>query len=918
MTTLRGGAASAAVPLWCLLVAGFSALAPVHAQRPLGEVRIEVKDPTGATAPASGKLEDLSTGSIQRFETGAQGTYSFASLPFGRYRLEVTAPGFSTLSTAIEVRSSRPISRTITLTIGAQALQVEVVGTTPLAGTSLSPTEIPLPVQAASRRDIENSGALDLSDFLNKRLNGIYINEVQGNPFQPDVNYRGYTASPLLGTPQGVSVYMDGVRLNQPFGDVVSWDLVPSFAISEVSLIPGSNPLFGLNTLGGALSLQTKDGRDRNHTEIGFTGGSFGRKLGEFEHGGSNSKGLNWYVGTNLFFEDGWREHSPSNVRQFFGRLGWQNADTSLGLTAFYANNSLIGNGLQDQRLLWADYNSVYTIPDKTANLMPSFNFMARRRVGKVQLSGNVYQRYIRTNALNGDINDDSLDQSVYQPNAAERAALAAAGYTGFPTSGESAANTPFPKWRCIGQALLRDEPGEKCNGLLTRSHTGQHNIGFSAQGTWFETVGAWRNQLTAGGAFDHSSVGFSQLSELGYLNPDRSVTGVGAFGDGVTGGNNDGVPFDTRVDLDGRINTGGFYVTDAVSGKNWNFTFAGRYNHTTVNNHDRAHPTGAESLTATHTFDRFNPAAGVTYSPAGTLNLYFSYSEGSRAPTSVELGCANPDLPCKLPNAMASDPPLDQVVARTFEAGVRSGTETKLSWSAGWFRAQNSNDILFVASTATGFGYFKNFGKTQRQGFEADVHGRISRLSIGGGYTFLDATYQSSETVDGSGNSTNDNALKGARGLEGEIQIKPGDRIPLTPRHMLKAYADLRATKRLNLDLNLVATSSAIARGNENNLHRADGVYYIGPGQSGGYSVLNLGGRYQLQKHVELFGQIYNLLNHRYYTAAQLGATGITAQGTFIARPFPAVNGEYPLINSTFLAPGAPIGAWAGIRVGF
>ena len=85
---------------------------------------------------------------------------------------------------------------------------------------------------------------------------------MQGNPFQPDLNYRGYTASPLLGTPQGLSVYMDGVRLNQPFGDVVSWDLIPRQAIASMTLMPGSNPLFGLNTLGGALSIQTKDGRD--------------------------------------------------------------------------------------------------------------------------------------------------------------------------------------------------------------------------------------------------------------------------------------------------------------------------------------------------------------------------------------------------------------------------------------------------------------------------------------------------------------------------------------------------------------------------------------------------------------------------------------------------------------------------------
>jgi outer membrane receptor protein involved in Fe transport len=134
----------------------------------------------------------------------------------------------------------------------------------------------------------------------------------------------------------------------------------------------------------------------------------------------------------------------------------------------------------------------------------------------------------------------------------------------------------------------------------------------------------------------------------------------------------------------------------------------------------------------------------------------------------------------------------------------------------------------------------------------------------------------------------------------------------------MLKAYSDVQVTSKFGLNLSLIALSSSNARGNENNLHQADGVYYLGPGRSGGYSVMNLGGRYAIHKNLELFGQINNLLNHRYYTAAQLGATGITPQGTFLARPFPAVNGQFPLVNSTFLAPGAPIGAWVGMRARF
>jgi outer membrane cobalamin receptor len=169
--------------------------------------------------------------------------------------------------------------------------KVEVIGATPLPGVDVTLDKMPSPVQTAIARDLDDSGALDLSDFLNRRMNGVYVNEAQGNPFQPDINYRGYTASPLLGTPQGLSVFMDGVRLNQPFGEVVSWDLIPRLAIASITLIPGSNPLFGLNTLGGALSIQTKDGRSSPGTSLQATYGSHLRRALEFAHAGYRANG---------------------------------------------------------------------------------------------------------------------------------------------------------------------------------------------------------------------------------------------------------------------------------------------------------------------------------------------------------------------------------------------------------------------------------------------------------------------------------------------------------------------------------------------------------------------------------------------------------------------------------------------------
>jgi outer membrane receptor protein involved in Fe transport len=534
--------------------------------------------------------------------------------------------------------------------------------------------------------------------------------------------------------------------------------------------------------------------------------------------------------------------------------------------------------------------------------------------------SGNAYFRYIRADTVNPNLNTNSLDESVYQPTAADQAALAAAGYTGFPTSGANAANTPFPYWRCIAQGLQFSEPIEKCDGIIIRSFTKQNNYGVSGQLTWSTSRGGDRNQFTVGSAWDRSTLTFQQAAQFGYINPDYTITPINSFEDGST--NSNGAPVDTRVNLHGIPQTWSIYATDTLSvGNAWTFTVSGRYNRATIDNRDRIDPGGGPgSLDGQYVFDRFNPAAGVTFSPARFMNLYASYAESSRPPTSIELGCADPKNPCNLPNALAGDPPLKQVFTRTFEAGVRNGaSESRLNWSVGWFRATNHNDLLFVTSDVTGNGYFKNFGQTLRQGIEVHLSGRINRFTLGGNYTFLRATYESPETVDGSSNSTNDSALGGGPGMDGVIQIQPGDRIPLIPQHMFKAFADAQITRKISADLDFIAVSSSYARGNENNQSQPDGIYYLGPGTSPGYGVVNLSARYQLQRHVQLFVRINNLLDHHYYTAAQLGPTGFTNQGTFIARPFPPdAQGNYPLVHATFYAPGAPIGAWGGIRFTF
>lgn len=809
------------------------------------------------------------------------------------------------------------------LTASAQADEiidtVTVIGVTPLTGALIDRNRVPAPVQTAGSRDIERSHALDLTAFMNRRIGSVYSNDVQNNPLQPDINYRGYTASPLLGTPQGLSVYLDGMRLNQPFGDVVSWDLLPREALAAMTLIPGSNPVFGANTLGGALALQTKDGLTAADYVIEVNYGSDRRRRVSATAGSHYDSGLHWFATGNELRDDGWREDSPTTARQVFSKLGWHGHATDIWLSGAYADTDLTGNGLQDLQLLRRSYRSVYTKPDETSNRSYFFNMVASRKLtDRVSLSGNAHYRHIDTRTFNGDINDESLGKSLYQPSAEEIEALTEAGYSGFPSSGATQDDTPFPSWRCIANVLLNDEPNEQCNGLLNRTRTRQHDASVSLQATITEPVAGLANQLIVGVSGLKSDAKFSQSSQFGYLLAERgiaAVEGPGAFADGSQDSED---AFDARVDLDGEVTTHSIYFTDTVElTRSAHLTLSGRYDRTTVDNVDGITAVGEPgSLTAKHRFSRFNPAIGVTLSPSQSLSGYLGYTEGSRAPSAIELGCADPENPCRLPNAMAGDPPLDQVVTRTLEAGARGTLAKRLAWNIGVFRADNRDDILFIAGDAAGFGYFKNFGKTRRQGVELGLTSQFGRLYVGANYTYLDATYRSREQVLGEGNSANE----AGPGLEGTIAIDPGDRIPLTPRHIFKAFAGWDATEQVSVNLDLINIGSSYARGNENNEHRAEAPFYLGPGEIGGYTVVNLGLEYRPLPALQLFAQINNLLDREYYSGAQLGSTGFNEQGAFVATPFEEAMGneEPPLLGSTFLAPGAPRAYWLGVRFSF
>ena len=757
--------------------------------------------------------------------------------------------------------------------------KIEVIGTTPLAGVGLPIEQIPSNVQVVKGKELQQQNSLSIADFMNNNLLGVSVNETQNNPYQPDILFRGFTASPLLGTPQGLSVFQDGVRVNEPFGDAVNWDLIPVNAIAGMNLMPGSNPVFGLNTLGGALSVQTKNGRTHQGGGIETSFGSWSRKTVAAEFGGvSTDNSIDYFLAGNYFDEDGWRDHSPTEVKQIFGKLGWQNEASRLELSYTGADNDMIGNGLIQKELM-EDFGreTINTKPDQTKNTLSFLNLNGSHWLNDdVQLSANTYYRKSKRKTLNGDVNDDYV-------------------------LGVDVADNDI---NCI--ANTGGDADEWCSGALNRSNTDQNGYGFNAQLAFNQPLLEKQNQLIVGLGYDYSRVKFNQSSEFGIVNASRGVDGVDVEND------------ETEVDLLGKTRSWGIFATDTLSlTDQWHLTLSGRYNHIKVKNTDKISPKGTfedvdgdpltpdedVSLSGNHSFSRLNPAIGLSFTPTKDLSVYGSYNEGMRAPTSMELGCANPNVPCKLPNAMAGDPPLDEVVSKTFELGARGNLTSDVKWSAAVYHTDNHDDIHFISTNATnGMGYFDNVGKTRRMGLDAGLSGAFGSFSWNAGYSYLKATYESDLELTNSLNSTSDGNA---------IQVNKGDRLANLPEHSLKLRLQLQATPNWSIGTNINTFSDVYIRGNENNKHRAndgDADHVQDSGKIGGYTVVNLDTRYKFgDSGWQVFAKAINIFDKEYATGGMLGENWIE-DGVFAGDDEP----------SKMLMPGAPRAGWIGVRYDF
>jgi outer membrane receptor protein involved in Fe transport len=710
---------------------------------------------------------------------------------------------------------------------------VEVVGTTPLPGLGTPTRDVPANVQVYTSEDLAAQRQVNLGDYLEQNPTGIASNAAQGNPFQPDINFRGFSASPLLGTPQGVSMFQDGVRVNEPFGDVVNWDLIPQSAIASIQLIPGSNPAFGLNTLGGAIAIYTKSGSQNPGGSVGLSGGSFGRRGAELEWGGSRDA-LDYYITGNFHDDDGWAEHNPSNVRQWFGKLGWQNDRSEVDVSFTGADNRLQGTQTIPSSFL-DDIRQAYTFPDENQNQLAFLTAKGSHfATDRALVGGNLYYREYETRNVSSNVNDEYDEDGIQAANDASD--IDQRGYGGGV------------------QLVLSSQPGGR------------------------------KNQLTIGATADIADARYVQDSQDAEFTPERNTVGIGDF--------------ELETDADTRTHYYGAFITDTFNlTDRWTLTASGRYNHARVQIEDR---TGeAPLLDGEHTFSRFNPAAGINFNPTSNLTAYASYNEGVRAPTAIELTCADPEAPCKLPNDFLADPPLDAVVSKTAEIGARGFRDDRWQWSAAVYRTRLENDIAFIsaAAGATNAGFFANVGTTRRQGIELAAQARLARVSFGLRYTFLDATFQSSFTESSPANSSADE--------DGVIEVVPGNRIPANPRHVVKLRVDWTVTPRLFLGTNLLTSAGVHARGDENNRDAN--------GQLPGYTVVNLDGRFLATKRLEIFARVNNLFDRRYYNFGVVGENFFTGPG----RTFGPAVGVDPAPEQ-FRGPGAPFGAWLGARYSF
>ena len=749
---------------------------------------------------------------------------------------------------------------------GAEPMQTVTISATALSvlGTGVDATKVPNTVRTLNTDDLARGETSTLADSLQRQVGSINLNDYEGNPYQPDLIYRGFTASPVGGTPIGIAVYQGGVRVNEGFGDIVNWDLVPTFAISSLNLT-SADPVFGFNALGGAVALGMKDGFSKRGVSAEVSGGSFGRHA-ELIQAAWNNGTWGLYLGGNASDETGWRIDMPSHVRQWYVDTGYRDDGTELHLSYTGAHNSLIGTGPTPSNLLALDYGSAIDYPGLIQNQLNMVTLKAGERVTDYwTLDGAAYYRGFSQFNFNGSPSSSSpcvppLDPNTFcSPNPA----------TGEQEQVFDQNGQPVPL--SVGGAY----PGD-----IESAKTHTNTWGGTAQVTSTARLFGHPNHFVLGGTVADNYTTYGTGIWMGTLDNSRTV--VNAIPVNSVGGTN------AYVGVRAHNVSASVYITNTFDvNHRLSVTTSAGFNRATV------HLVGltATALNGDDRYQRFNPSAGLTYKLTQEVTAFFNYSEDNRVPTPQELECADPTTPCIVATNFLADPPLKQVVAKAFESGFRgtlaAGDRGGVQWSVSAYRSKDFDDILSVPSAIILHGYYANGGNSRRQGVDLSTLYTDDRWRFGLDYSLLDATYESY--------ITRSSPFNPDASPMGTINIKPGDRLPSAPRDRIKLNVDYKITPVWSLGITGTYASSQYLRGDEANL----------TAPIGGYAVLGLRITYAMNDHLELYGTVDNALNRKFNTF------GVYTTESGLPMP-PGTTAE--AITRSY-GPGAPIGGWFGIN---
>jgi iron complex outermembrane receptor protein len=710
--------------------------------------------------------------------------------------------------------------------------------------------KVPSAIQTLTPQDFQPWVAPTVTDALTRVVPSVSTSDTAVNPFQPDLTYRGFLASPTVGTPQGLAIYQNGVRINEAFGDTVNWDFIPERAIRRLDVFP-SNPVFGLNAIGGAISIEMKNGFNYKGGEIEGIVGSFGRRSVGAQYGAEKDN-VAFYAAADALNDSGWRQRSPSELRRIYTDVGVRGDDTEFHLNFTGASNRFGALAPTPIEMLNRSWSSVYTSPQTYKNQLAFLNATGSYRLSDTwTIKGNAYIRSFRQQHVDGNVSEARPCD---------------------PGPGLCFGDDTTPLIGLDGNQVP-DILGGAIAGSIDRTRTNAVTVGGTVQAASSDKLFGRDNQFVIGASLDHGDVRFKASSELGTIGSDLFITGTGVIlGDPVA-----------PVDLNTRNTYYGFYLTDTIDlTSRLSLTAGGRFNLAQIRLEDQL----GDDLNGSHQFSRFNPVIGATYKLTPDVTVYAGYSEANRAPTPAELACADPARPCLLDNFLVSDPPLKQVVSHTYEAGIRGqlalGKNERFNWSFGVFTTDSDDDIIRVRSEIAGRGFFQNAGTTRRQGIEASANYSSDRWTVFATYSLIDATFRNTLTLDSPNNPLADN---------GEITVRPGNHLPGVPRHRFKAGVDYKVWDDWTVGGDMVAVSGQYLVGDESNLNP----------KLPGYWVANLHTNYKVSRQVEVFGMVRNVFDKRYYTA-----------GTFFeadAIPF------LGLTDPRTVSPGAPRAFYAGLR---